>query len=102
MFYCFSLHVTATSEYNVHVCIYTVMYFTYGYNNDVNNYFFLLGLLYCEASAKTWVLSKHKCAVTMEIIVLNQSLEFLMACGYLTIITWVGVGYEMVDRQQGA
>ena len=25
MFYCFSLHVTATSEYNVHVCIYTVM-----------------------------------------------------------------------------
>ena len=50
---CFSLHVTATSEYNVHVCIYTVMYFTYGYNNDVNNYFFLLGLLYCEASAKT-------------------------------------------------
>ena len=53
MFYCFYLHVTATSEYNVHVCIYTVMYFTYGYNNDVNNYFFLLGLLYCEASAKT-------------------------------------------------
>ena len=30
---------------------------------------------------------KHKCAVTMEIIVLNQSLEFQMACGYLTIIT---------------
>ena len=56
-FCCFSLHVTATSEYNVHVCIYTVMYFTYGYNNDVNNYFFFLGLLYCEASAKTWVLS---------------------------------------------
>ena len=27
-----------------------------------------------------------KCAVTMEIIVLNQSLEFLMACGYLTIL----------------
>lgn len=53
MFYCFSLHVTATNEYNVHVCIYTVMYFTYGYNNDVNNYFFLLGLLYSEASAKT-------------------------------------------------
>ena len=38
----------------------------------------------------------------MEIIVLNQSLEFLMACGYLTIVTWVGVGYEMVDSQQGA
>ena len=38
----------------------------------------------------------------MEIIVLNQSLEFLMACGYLTIITLVGVGYEMVDSQQGA
>ena len=29
---------------------------------------------------------EHKCAVTMEIIVLNQSLEFLMSCGYLTII----------------
>ena len=25
-----------------------------------------------------------------------------MACGYLTIITLVGVGYEMVDSQQGA
>ena len=42
-----------------------------------------------------------KCAVTMEIIVLNQSLEFLMSCGYLTIIPWVRIGYEMVDSQQG-
>ena len=80
----------------------SVMYFTYGYNNDVNNCFFLLGLLYCEASAKTWVLSKHKCAVTMEIIVLSQSLEFLMACGYFTNIPRVHIGCEMVGSQQGA
>ena len=45
---------------------------------------------------------EHKCAVTMELIVLIQSLEFLMSCGYLTVIPRVCVGYEMVDSQQGA